>query len=426
MKIPVIFAAYDLGDGVSGVTSRLSKIKTAFAGDDIYRVIMLNVGQNAHLNASLFDYWAPDAETARRLLSSLFGGIIIPNWAYELFALSAELNKEGGQWRCIGYCCADSEEEYYSPLVHYEPMIERFVAVSRECKTGLDRRLPDRATEIAVLETPVVLPALVSRAYSVRPIRVMYAGRLVQKQKRVFDFISLVQHLYASKVDFNVEIIGDGPDRKALENGLLEVDTGGRVSVSGPYAPHEMSHFWQRCDVFVQASGYEGMSNSLLEAMAHGAVPVITDAGSGVHGVVDPEVNGFVVEVGDMRAMAERIALLGSSPSRLEAMGRAAQVQASKFGLDGYKNKLKSLLDEVCAKPVRQWPSDHPLRPAGIRAGMSLGQDRIKLDHLSRQVASLIEDVQELERHYWSSPLFKLERFVGRMLNRRFRDTRVS
>ena len=63
----------------------------------------------------------------------------------------------------------------------------------------------------------------------------------------------------------------------------------------------------------------------LLEAMAAGVVPVVSDLPSGIPEVVDHGINGYRPPVGDVAAFAEAIAELGGDRERLQAMSRAAR-----------------------------------------------------------------------------------------------------
>jgi hypothetical protein len=112
--------------------------------------------------------------------------------------------------------------------------------------------------------------------------------------------------------------------------------------------PHrEMAARWAGHDIFVQVSDFEGTSVSMLEAMAHGAVPVVTAASSGVADVIRGQENGFVVPIGDMAAMASTIARLANDQMLLANAGRAAYRTAQAYAMDLYASKFAQILDDV-------------------------------------------------------------------------------
>jgi glycosyltransferase involved in cell wall biosynthesis len=287
-----------------------------------------------------------------------------------VFAICAELNAHGHNFYCIGYCHAISLDEYYAPLNHFEPLIERFVAVSRECLKGLAEHLVSKSSRICLLETPVAIPSLQPKSKSSGVIRIIYAGRMIQQQKRILDFIELIRALENIGLNYQFVLVGSGPDLNLFREQLNMKVHGCPVQAIGALTHRETLERFSESDVFVQVSEYEGMSVSLLEAMAHGAVPVITNAGSGVQGVVDNGVNGFVLNVGDMRSMAARIAFLADNLTQFQEMRMKAYTKAMEFSIDNYVKKFRVMLDEVCAASVRQWPVGRSLLFPGLQVGI--------------------------------------------------------
>ena len=108
-----------------------------------------------------------------------------------------------------------------------------------------------------------------------------------------------------------------------------------------------MAALWHSHDIFLQVSDFEGTSVSMLEAMAQGAVPVVTAASSGIAGVIKHQDNGFVVPVGDMTAMANVIAQLAGDEASLAVAGRAAHRTAQAYSMDLYVEKFERILDQV-------------------------------------------------------------------------------
>lgn len=125
-------------------------------------------------------------------------------------------------------------------------------------------------------------------------------GRLIP-EKNIEIIIRAVKEL-SSRNDLKLKIGGDGPEQIRLMKlaGKLGVKTEftGRV-----FNPRE---FHQSLDVFVLASNREGLSLSLQEAMACGAVPVAVDA-CGCREIIVDGVNGFLFKAGDHKMLASKI-----------------------------------------------------------------------------------------------------------------------
>jgi glycosyltransferase involved in cell wall biosynthesis len=297
-------------------------------------------------------------------------GIMIPNYEAGTFAACALLSHQAaGRMRVIAL--AHSDEDYYYNLLHYyEPIIHGFVAVSREVAHSLAQRIPHRAEDMITRPYGVHTPPGLQRTWTPlgQPLKLMYAGRLVEKQKRVSDLARLVAILRANAVDFQLEIVGDGADKERLTANIATLVASdpslrGRVCLSGRLSHAQTLKSWQMADVCVLVSEYEGTSIAMLEAMAAGCVPVVTGV-SGAVGAITPGINGYLVEVGDLDGMAKIIQRLAADRLHLANLGQHAyQTARSVFSVDAYVDWFLSLTERIAAQPARSWPSGKPVLP---------------------------------------------------------------
>jgi glycosyltransferase involved in cell wall biosynthesis len=353
-KIPVIIGSVDV---ISGVTSWAFQLKEAFQGHDRYELLLLNI--KTMKSSRGFDLSAPNFTAAYQILDELAPALVIPNDIWTLFP--AGLNPKV---RCIGICHADSEVEYYAPLRWYEPLIAKFIGVSPECTRKLEYHLPKRVEDITTLVYGISVPAALKRSYQVNPVRLVYGGRVVQQQKRVFDFVSLVENLLELQVDFVLDIVGAGPDLAALKEMMSGVAQPGRIHFFDRQPPEVMPNIWLNHDIFVQVSEFEGTSVSMLEAMAQGTVPVVTETESGAASVITHGENGFLAPIGNMQAMAQIIADLASKPVNLQAIGQAAFNQVKQYSMPTYVETFSAVLDQALASPPGRWPYERCLMPS--------------------------------------------------------------
>lgn len=355
--IPVIVAG---PSHLGGVLTWTLRLKEAFAHHPRYRVMLMEVGPTV-IQRDEFDFRVPDYTGAIEILENLPEAIVVPNYIWPLHTICAELAAEGRKMRSIGMCHAHHVEQYHLPLCWYEPVIDQFIAVSRECERHLALCIPDRAADINMLQYGVPVPPKLERSYSVSPIRLVYAGRMVQLQKRVLDFVPLVQELLRLRVDFTLDMVGDGTDLAALRQAMDGTSHGGRVRFVPAVQPDEMEDVWRNHDIFVQVSDFEGTSVSMLESIAQGVVPVQTDAGSGIREVIAEAESGFVVPVGDMKGMAAAVAAAAADRDRLSRMGAAAHRAAGRFSMEKHAEGFACVLDRAWAGPARSWPWRHPM-----------------------------------------------------------------
>lgn len=369
-KIPVVVA---VGDFASGVTSWALRLRETFADHPAYTILLMNCAVTRNRIAA-FDLEAASFDDARQILRAFDEAIVVPNFVWDLFPVCAGLNALGHHLRCVGFCRADSEREYYAPLRWYAPLASRFAAVSPECAQTLAKHLDMDASAIHTLPSGVHVPAALNRTWQARPIRLAYGGRIVQEQKRVLDFVPLVARLYALGVDFSFDIAGAGPQLDELKSALAPVDPDRRVRFVPRMPPEAMPTFWANHDVFVQLSEFEGTSNSMLESMAQGTVPVIGRTSSGVDSIIVDGSNGFLIAPGDVSGMAKMIAAMASDPGRLTLAGAKAHAAMQPFTMDRYVEKFTRLLDDTLASPLPAWPEGRPMEPPTPFFGIRLNR----------------------------------------------------
>jgi glycosyltransferase involved in cell wall biosynthesis len=122
--------------------------------------------------------------------------------------------------------------------------------------------------------------------------------------------------------DWRLRIVGDGPERQALEQQARSLAIADRVMFEGFQS--DPPRFFRRAPIFVLPSRFEGMPNALLEAMGFGLVPVVTDASPGPLELVEQAVTGLVVPSDDARALAAALRSLVEDPALQRRCGAAA------------------------------------------------------------------------------------------------------
>lgn len=299
--------------------------------------------------------------------SRVLPGVIIPNWSYGAYAACAAMTtKQAEAMRVIGFAHTD-EAGYYEWLTYYEPIIHQFVAVSPEIAAHLAQLIPHRRDDIVIRPYAVNLPDSLNRGYAPaqEPLRLVYAGRLWERQKRISDLVGLAEALTRAQVNFHLRIIGDGPDKAALLRRVRALNplTQERITLEGSLAPDQMPTVWQNADIFILVSAYEGTSIAMLEAMAYGCVPVVTQV-SGTTAVIQPNQNGFLAPVGDIATMTHLIQQLEADRAQLAVLGtQACATIAANFAYDDYVRWFTGLVAGIWAKPARVWPAQYPLLP---------------------------------------------------------------
>jgi glycosyltransferase involved in cell wall biosynthesis len=171
-----------------------------------------------------------------------------------------------------------------------------------------------------------------------------FVGRLAP-QKRVKDLIWAMQLLQQLSDRVYLLLVGDGPERNDLIALARHVGCEHLVRFAG--YREDAAKLLALCHVFWLGSEFEGMSNSLMEAMAAGVPVVATDIPPNRELVVDGQ-TGFLVRVGDGVGMAQFTDRILADPSLAQRLGAAGRERmATKFGIDRMVDSHAQLYREV-------------------------------------------------------------------------------
>lgn len=156
-------------------------------------------------------------------------------------------------------------------------------------------------------------------------VRLLMVGRLADG-KGFSDLLAAIDRLPTD--DLSVYLVGDGPQRDAIEREIERRDLQARVSLLGYRS--DVPSIMAACDVFVLPSYREGTPRVITEAMASGLPVVSTDIAGIPEQVADGE-SGYLIRPGDVDALANRLERLIDSRERRQSFGRAGRDRVERF-----------------------------------------------------------------------------------------------
>jgi sugar transferase (PEP-CTERM/EpsH1 system associated) len=208
--------------------------------------------------------------------------------------------------------------------------VDHYVTVSRQLADWLmttDGVAPGRITQIynGVDLGRFVLPVRTGGDFVVGTV-----GRLqaVKDQATLLRATArLLEREPGLRARLRLRLVGDGAERGPLERLARELGIAGSTTFTGfrDDIPAELA----RLDVFVLPSLNEGISNTVLEAMAC-ATPVIATAVGGNPELVTEGETGFLVAVGDEQALAERLGRYAADPALRARHGQAGRARVER------------------------------------------------------------------------------------------------
>lgn len=174
--------------------------------------------------------------------------------------------------------------------------------------------------------------------------KMLFIGRL-GKEKNV-EFLLQVARIISSKQrDVYLIVIGDGPNRKALEELAHNLDISDHVKFTGYLSHDEVIQTLADVDVFVFSSLTDTQGVVLFEAAA-ASLPIVMVRDEGLSDIVVDNHNGFITSE-DYGEFASRVELLFSNAQLSEKMGKRSQNIVQHFSIENQTRILQDLYERV-------------------------------------------------------------------------------
>ncbi|MBW8010820.1 MAG: glycosyltransferase family 4 protein [Chloroflexi bacterium] len=273
--------------------------------------------------------------------------IYIPNYDWDHSCVSPALSERVG---IVGVVHSDDPKHYdhVSRLGRYWNAI---VAVSDAIAHRINQLDTDLPGRLVTIPNGVEIPPKMIRRDSndVDPLRVIYAGRLVQYQKRIFDLVKIVKLSANEGIPIELTVIGGGSAQKKFRTALSAYIDQKSVKLLGILPNQKVLDKFAESEVFIMTSDFEGLPMGLLEAMGRGCVPVVTDIRSGIPELVQDGVNGYRVSVGDIEAFVDRLDKLQRNQNLREDLGLKAYqtIRDGGYRVEDMAQKYSTLFENV-------------------------------------------------------------------------------
>ncbi len=178
-------------------------------------------------------------------------------------------------------------------------------------------------------------------------LRLVFVGRLVA-HKRVERLIAAVGRAGGVRL----EVIGDGPERPALEEEARRVHAVRRVRFTGDLPRDQALERIAGADALALASDYEGLPHVVIEALAVGT-PVVSPPVGGVAEVVRDGESGLIVPEASVDELAAAFSRLRDDPGLRDRLARGARTAGGAWRFEPATDAIGRVLDEARAGAPR-------------------------------------------------------------------------
>ena len=284
--------------------------------------------------------------------------LVVPAWA-----AGVPVRIHGEHGRDVGDLDG-SNKKYQWVRRFYRPFVTYYIALSRDLEDYLTDTVGMARTEVAQIYNGVdagrFFPAARREQIHGCPFTgedlwlVGTVGRM-QTVKNQTDlakaFIAALRMAPELKSTMRLVMVGDGPLRAAS---LALLEQAGCADLAWlPGERGDVPEILRGLDCFALPSLAEGISNTILEAMASGLPVVATDVG-GNRELIEEGTTGTLVSSGDVQAMAREIVALARNRERAQDMGRAGRRAVErKYSMAAMVRQYQGLYDRCLAARAR-------------------------------------------------------------------------
>ena len=223
-------------------------------------------------------------------------------------------------------------------LSAYKKCNNQFIAISTDSMRYAKKVLPQKLkNKVVLLPNAVDLSLFSDIPYCApeQPFRLVNIGSYVDKKNQSF-LIDVIDKLTNEGIDVQLDLLGDGPNRPALQQLIDKKNLQHKVTLHGyvEALPH-----LKQAHLYVHAANYEPFGLVLIEAMAAG-VPVVCLDGIGNRGIVKDGHSGFFLRKPKVDLFANKITEILSDPITHKAFHLNALEDSKKYGIKNYIDRL--------------------------------------------------------------------------------------
>ena len=202
--------------------------------------------------------------------------------------------------------------------------------------------------KIEIINNGVFIPEENTNIFTNDQINITIVSRLVS-HKNIEKIIKAISDLNSPLINLN--IIGDGPELNQLQKISLESNNKDNIIFHGKLNRDEIDHIFLNSDIYIQASNYEGLPHSLLEAMSYG-IPVLCTPVGECKEILGNEDRGYILDlpVSKNNIKSKISQIIGEKDIANKKGERGKDFINEKYNLTNsfnlYKNLFKRLLEE--------------------------------------------------------------------------------
>lgn len=233
--------------------------------------------------------------------------------------------------------------KYADKVSNSAKSLDYLVLVSSELQQFYAERL--RNSNCMCIYIPNSIDKLPPNSAPLKSKRLVSVGRL-SPEKGYLDLLKIFNALVKDKIDWNLDIIGDGVEKDKLKKYIEKNDLNDRVTLHGFQGKEYIDKVLNDSSIYLMTSYTESFGIVLIEAMSHGIPCIAFDSAEGAREIINSGENGYLIKNRNQEAMIMKIKDLINNEKERAKIGKQARKSVKKYTSDIVGEEWVTLIEE--------------------------------------------------------------------------------
>lgn len=205
---------------------------------------------------------------------------------------------------------------------------DKLVVLSETFKKNIEKELMLNTSKIVPISNPCVLRT--KQASVNKKKQVLFVGRLDWSSKRPDKMLRIWKHLFQKHPDWEMLVLGDGPDRVRTKDLAKELKLK-NIVFKGFVDPEP---YYNQASIICLTSDYEGFGLAMVEAMQFGVVPIAFNNWASLSDIIEHKKTGLIVNSNHIADFVAKLNSLMTDDREWKRMSLNASAYVQKFHID--------------------------------------------------------------------------------------------
>lgn len=233
--------------------------------------------------------------------------------------------------------------KYATNIINSAKRLDYLVLVSSELQKFYAKKLIN--SNCKCIYIPNSIEKMPQKCSALNNKSFVSVGRL-SKEKGHLDLLKLYKILNKKYPDWKLNIIGDGAERKILEEYIKNNHLEDSVILHGFQGKDYIDNVLHDSSIYLMTSYTESFGIVLIEAMSHGVPCVAFDSAEGAREIINSGENGYLIKNRNFNAMVMKISSLIDKKEERKRLGKLARESVDKYSSDKVVKEWFTLIEE--------------------------------------------------------------------------------